>query len=148
MNIAEPSLSYLSRIDNHKESLPEEYQQYANSPKGDLYASREGYRPGALEEFEGILHDYSLKSDDVPGISKVSPPTSHVQLGILFETCPTLLLLFSLLNRLILGSPSVLGNIVAFRMTSQPLKLQLWSMNSSMHWKICVPGEVFRKEFL
>ena len=70
-------LSYLGSIDQGGESPREEYQRYV-SPFGDLDSSpEESYRPGAVDEFKELLHDFSLKSDDVLGIRRLSE-SAHI----------------------------------------------------------------------
>ena len=66
------SPAYLGRIGLQGETPRPEYQTYA-TPASESFSSRQQqYRPGALEEFKNILHDFSLKADDVGAIRKVS----------------------------------------------------------------------------
>lgn len=61
----DPIIAYLNRINYGRDNPRQEYVQYVKGP------TRDTYRSGAIDEFQNILHDFSLKSDDVDGIRKV-----------------------------------------------------------------------------
>jgi hypothetical protein len=70
--------SFVGDCDITSADVKPEYLQYV-APSTEVFGPPDNYRSNIVDEFKSCLHDYTLESDDVVGIQKVSLfDTEHV----------------------------------------------------------------------
>jgi hypothetical protein len=74
--------NYVGDCDNSSIKAKPEYIQYV-APSAKVFGPPDNYRSAIVDEFKSCLHDYTLDSDDVVGIHKVS----HFSFSIFVQKC-------------------------------------------------------------